>query len=185
MRASRIQTLTRGRADLQWAAQLARMCQVALIGYVVGGAFLGLAYFDLPYVIMALIVVTGAYVERTLQAERTAAASPAGRRSAGTHGGVRCVERIGAVTSGARQGAVGAAAASMLVRAAEPAAQRLLVLIYHRVLETPDPLRAARDDGGDLPLADAARCSATPTCCRCTRRCGGLRTVRCRVAPSA
>jgi hypothetical protein len=36
----------------------------------------GLAYFDLPYVIMALIVVTGAYVERTLQAERTAVASP-------------------------------------------------------------------------------------------------------------
>jgi len=44
------------------------------------------------------------------------------------------------VKSGARQGAVGAAAASMLVRAAEPAAQRLQVLIYHRVLETQDPL---------------------------------------------
>ena len=42
--------------------------------------------------------------------------------------------------SGARQGSVGAAAASLLVRAVEPAAQRLLVLIYHRVLETPDPL---------------------------------------------
>ena len=75
LRASRIQKLTRGHAELQWAAQLARMCQVALIGYVVGGAFLGLAYFDLPYVIMALIVVTGAYVERTLQAEQTAAAT--------------------------------------------------------------------------------------------------------------
>ena len=44
------------------------------------------------------------------------------------------------MTSGARRGSVAAAAASLLVRAVEPAAQRLLVLIYHRVLETPDPL---------------------------------------------
>jgi putative inorganic carbon (HCO3(-)) transporter len=67
LRASKIQKLTRERADLQWAAQLARMCQVALIGYIVGGLFLGLAYFDLPYVIMALVVVTGVIVERTLR----------------------------------------------------------------------------------------------------------------------
>ena len=71
LRASRIQKLTKDRADLQWAAQLARMCQVALIGYVVGGAFLGLAYFDLPYVIMALIIVTGAWVERQLRETTT------------------------------------------------------------------------------------------------------------------
>jgi probable O-glycosylation ligase (exosortase A-associated) len=77
VRASRIQTLTRGRPDLQWAAQLVRMCQVALVGYVVGGAFLGLAYFDLPYVIMALIVVTGACVERALKVGQTASAAPA------------------------------------------------------------------------------------------------------------
>jgi probable O-glycosylation ligase (exosortase A-associated) len=76
VRASRIQSLTRGYPDLQWAATLARMCQVALIGYVVGGAFLGLAYFDLPYVIMALIVVTGAYAERTIKAGQTSAAAP-------------------------------------------------------------------------------------------------------------
>jgi probable O-glycosylation ligase (exosortase A-associated) len=76
VRASRIQTLTRGHPDLQWAATLARMCQVSLIGYAVGGAFLGLAYFDLPYVIMALIVVAGAHVERTIEAEQLATAAP-------------------------------------------------------------------------------------------------------------
>ena len=67
IRASRIQKLTRGRPDLQWAAQLTRMCQVSLVGYIVGGAFLGLAYFDLPYVIMALVVVTGVCVERAVR----------------------------------------------------------------------------------------------------------------------
>jgi hypothetical protein len=52
------------------------MCQVALIGYVVGGAFLGLAYFDLPYVIMALIVVTGAWVERRLRETQAVPETP-------------------------------------------------------------------------------------------------------------
>jgi probable O-glycosylation ligase (exosortase A-associated) len=72
IRASRIQRLTRGRPDLQWAAQLTRMCQVSLVGYIVGGAFLGLAYFDLPYVIMALVVVTGVCVERAVREPLTA-----------------------------------------------------------------------------------------------------------------
>jgi putative inorganic carbon (hco3(-)) transporter len=40
------------------------MCQVALVGYVVGGLFLGLAYFDLPYAVMAVVVATGVVVER-------------------------------------------------------------------------------------------------------------------------
>jgi probable O-glycosylation ligase (exosortase A-associated) len=76
VRASRIQTLTRDRSDLQWAANLVRMCQVSMVGYAVGGAFLGLAYFDLPYVIMALIVVTGAYVERALKTEQPSVDAP-------------------------------------------------------------------------------------------------------------
>ena len=40
------------------------MCQVALAGYVVGGAFLSLAYFDLPYDIMVLVVVTRIWAEK-------------------------------------------------------------------------------------------------------------------------
>jgi peptidoglycan/xylan/chitin deacetylase (PgdA/CDA1 family) len=44
------------------------------------------------------------------------------------------------VKATARRGSLGAAAASILARAVEPAARRLMVLIYHRVLATPDPL---------------------------------------------
>ncbi|MEN6586461.1 MAG: putative O-glycosylation ligase, exosortase A system-associated, partial [Sulfuricella sp.] len=38
-----------GNPETEWVAVLGSMCQVSLIGYAVGGAFLSLAYFDLPY----------------------------------------------------------------------------------------------------------------------------------------
>ena len=50
--------------EAKWTADLGAMCQVALAGYAVGGAFLSLAYFDLPYNIMALVVLTRAWVEK-------------------------------------------------------------------------------------------------------------------------
>ncbi len=56
--------LTRSRPDLQWAHQLVSMVQVSLIGYWVGGSFLGLAYFDLPYILLAIVVLTRGVVER-------------------------------------------------------------------------------------------------------------------------
>lgn len=41
-----------------WLHSLASMCQVSLVGYLVGGAFLSLAYFDLPYNILVVLVVS-------------------------------------------------------------------------------------------------------------------------------
>lgn len=49
-------------AESVWAADLGAMCQVALAGYAVGGAFLSLAYFDLPYNIMMLVVLARVWV---------------------------------------------------------------------------------------------------------------------------
>lgn len=43
--------------DLRWAGDLAAMIQVSLIGFAAGGAFLSLAYFDLPYYLMAIAVI--------------------------------------------------------------------------------------------------------------------------------
>jgi putative inorganic carbon (hco3(-)) transporter len=48
----------RGQPQLAWAHDLALMCQVALAGYAVGGAFLSLAYFDLPYNLVVMLVAS-------------------------------------------------------------------------------------------------------------------------------
>lgn len=53
--------------ELQWASRLARMLQVCLIGFLVGGAFLSLAYFDVPYYVMVIMVASRLLVERTLR----------------------------------------------------------------------------------------------------------------------
>jgi predicted lipid-binding transport protein (Tim44 family) len=42
--------------DTAWAGRLGSMIQVSLVGYAVGGAFLGLAYFDLYYCLIAIVL---------------------------------------------------------------------------------------------------------------------------------
>lgn len=46
-----------------WCADLGSMVQVSLIGYAVGGAFLSLAYFDLPYNMLMLSVLAMRWVQ--------------------------------------------------------------------------------------------------------------------------
>ncbi|AVR94781.1 putative O-glycosylation ligase, exosortase A system-associated [Pseudoduganella armeniaca] len=55
-------------AELAWAANLAKMIQVSLLGFMVGGAFLSLVYFDVPYYLMAAMVATRMIVEREKKA---------------------------------------------------------------------------------------------------------------------
>ena len=50
--------------DLAWTADLAAMLQTSLVGFAVGGAFLGLSYFDLYYHLIALLVVLRAIVKK-------------------------------------------------------------------------------------------------------------------------
>jgi probable O-glycosylation ligase (exosortase A-associated) len=56
--------------DMKWAAHLATMIQVSLIGFAVGGAFLSLVYYDVPYYLMMAMVSTAVLVEKAL-AEQT------------------------------------------------------------------------------------------------------------------
>ncbi|MHB1200474.1 MAG: putative O-glycosylation ligase, exosortase A system-associated [Polaromonas sp.] len=55
--AGKIRQDAKKRPETLWLHQLAGMCQVSLVGYLVGGAFLALAYFDLPYNILVVLVV--------------------------------------------------------------------------------------------------------------------------------
>jgi probable O-glycosylation ligase (exosortase A-associated) len=52
----RIRREAKKRAETLWLYHLAGMIQVSMAGFAVGGAFLSLAYFDLPYNIMVMVV---------------------------------------------------------------------------------------------------------------------------------
>ena len=60
---SRIMKRTAGIPEVAWANDLARMLQVSMIAYLTGAAFLGLAYFDLPYHLIAAAVIANARVD--------------------------------------------------------------------------------------------------------------------------
>ena len=61
---------TKDRRDLSWANALARMLHVSQVAYATGGAFLSLAYFDLPYYVLVLMVLTKAFVKSQLLNEK-------------------------------------------------------------------------------------------------------------------
>jgi probable O-glycosylation ligase (exosortase A-associated) len=73
----------RGTDGMRWMSDLARMIQVSLVGYGTAGAFLGLAYFDYYYTLVAIVVLCRTLLEKRL-AERVgeASAADAGRSPA-------------------------------------------------------------------------------------------------------
>jgi probable O-glycosylation ligase (exosortase A-associated) len=75
---------TRRREGMQWASDLARMIQASLVGYAVGGAFLNLAYYDVPYNLMVALLLTRILVEKQLRTEEEAVRAAAPRAPAET-----------------------------------------------------------------------------------------------------
>lgn len=60
-----------------WVPKLMPMLQASLIGFGVGGAFLSLAYFDLPYYLMTYVIVVDALVRaRKASAQTTPYGAP-------------------------------------------------------------------------------------------------------------
>lgn len=62
--ASRISRLTDPLPEHRWMADLARMLQVSLVAYGVGGAFLSMSYFDLPWHIVSFLILMRAMLEK-------------------------------------------------------------------------------------------------------------------------
>ncbi len=75
---------SKGLPELQWARDLAAMCQVGLIGYATGGAFLSLVYFDLPYYLVLIVVVLNRIVAAEIT-ERKQVAIAAGKAPRDVH----------------------------------------------------------------------------------------------------
>jgi len=77
--------------ELAWLSDLAAMLQVSLLGYAVGGAFLSLSYFDLPYHLVVMVVIARLVTERKLegQTEAVPAMQQAGVLGHGRLGEVR------------------------------------------------------------------------------------------------
>lgn len=69
--------LARGRPDLAWAGDFGLMMQVSIVGFTVGGAFLSLVNFDVPYYLMAAIVAAYALVNKEVQRNVTSAPAQA------------------------------------------------------------------------------------------------------------
>ena len=79
--AGQIVRRTRDRPDLSWARDLGAMCQVSLVGYAASGLFLNLAFFDLYYSVLAIIVLTQQVVKREIEAAEAPKDAPTAARS--------------------------------------------------------------------------------------------------------
>jgi putative inorganic carbon (HCO3(-)) transporter len=70
--ATRMMKAARGDPDCRWAYDLGGNVQVSLIGYGVGGAFLSLQYWDMPYYILAALVLANTLMREQLRAKAPA-----------------------------------------------------------------------------------------------------------------
>lgn len=73
--AGRIVKLTRPHAQYAWANELANMAKVSMVGFAVGGAFLSLAYWDMPFYIPVILAAIERLVRQELQSASPAPAA--------------------------------------------------------------------------------------------------------------
>ena len=73
---TRIIKMAKGQPELKWAENLAAMSQVSLIAYAVGGTFLSLAYYDLYYNVVALLVLTEQVIKQKTTVPRRSQKAP-------------------------------------------------------------------------------------------------------------
>jgi probable O-glycosylation ligase (exosortase A-associated) len=72
----RIANLSRARADLRWAYDLARMTQVAMVAYMSAGSFVSLGYWDCFWTLMGTMSQVYRLVQEAVQRDAAAAPEP-------------------------------------------------------------------------------------------------------------
>ena len=85
---TRVKKFCAGKTDLKWAADLATMCQVSLIGYAVAGAFLSMPYYDFYYYIIAVLVLLEKLLVQKPRASELVAAPASPVKKSGVRSGV-------------------------------------------------------------------------------------------------
>lgn len=93
--ASQVMKMTADKPEGQWMSDMARMVQVSVMGYAASGAFLGLAYFDFFYHLVAIVVLLRVQADKLQQGDMQTAAGPAINArgaAAGTTGYMRRVK---------------------------------------------------------------------------------------------
>ena len=65
LRCRKLARAAAGTPGYDWIPLLMRMVQVSLLGFAVGGAFLGLLHYDLPYYLAAIVVLVEATMRET------------------------------------------------------------------------------------------------------------------------
>jgi putative inorganic carbon (hco3(-)) transporter len=78
--ASQMIRISKERADCAWAHDLSAMMQVTLVGFAVGGAFLSLVNFDVPYYLIGAMIAAKQIVDRSSRPE--SARAPVASREA-------------------------------------------------------------------------------------------------------
>jgi len=77
----RVLAAVRGRPELKWAGQLARMLQLSLAGFLSGGAALSMAYYDGFLIVFALTAALLETAIRSRRSRRRLRQSPSGSAS--------------------------------------------------------------------------------------------------------
>ena len=77
---------TKPKGETAWAYHLAAMSQVSLVGFLVGGAFLSLAYFDLPYYIVVALIATKWILQRESTASQVVVPAQTGANTTAAAG---------------------------------------------------------------------------------------------------
>jgi probable O-glycosylation ligase (exosortase A-associated) len=72
----RIRRLAKGVAAARWAEDLAKMAQVSMVAFLVGGSFLSLGYYDYEFTILIALAATRRIVELKVRDASRAAADP-------------------------------------------------------------------------------------------------------------
>ena len=59
--------LAKNHEELSWCINLSKMVQVSQMAYMSGGAFLGLAYWNMPYHLMVIVILVNVHILKYLK----------------------------------------------------------------------------------------------------------------------